>query len=43
MVMHFFVGFYLNEILLRLCPFETEMMPQTFEQYQLILFVFTAQ
>ncbi|MCH7294737.1 DNA repair protein RecO [Acinetobacter higginsii] len=32
----FFAGFYLNEILLRLCPLE-EMMPQTFEQYQLIL------
>jgi DNA repair protein RecO (recombination protein O) len=32
----FFAGFYLNEILLRLCPLE-EMMPQTFEQYQLSL------
>ena len=32
----FFAGFYLNEILLRLCPLE-EMMPQTFEQYQLTL------
>ncbi|WP_436898014.1 DNA repair protein RecO [Acinetobacter gyllenbergii] len=32
----FFAGFYLNEILLRLCPLE-EAMPQTFEQYQLIL------
>jgi DNA repair protein RecO (recombination protein O) len=32
----FFAGFYLNEILLRLCPFE-EAMPHTFEQYQLTL------
>ena len=32
----FFAGFYLNEILLRLCPLE-EAMPQTFQQYQLIL------
>ncbi|NIE96190.1 DNA repair protein RecO [Acinetobacter sp. Tr-809] len=32
----FFAGFYLNEILLRLCPLE-EAMPQTFEKYQLIL------
>ncbi|ENV37844.1 MULTISPECIES: DNA repair protein RecO C-terminal domain-containing protein [Acinetobacter] len=32
----FFAGFYLNEILLRLCTLE-EAMPQTFEQYQLIL------
>ena len=29
----FFAGFYLNEILLRLCPLE-EAMPQTFIQYQ---------
>ena len=28
----FFSGFYLNEILLRLCPLEVEM-PQTFQQY----------
>jgi len=28
----FFSGFYLNEILLRLCPLELEM-PQTFQQY----------
>lgn len=32
----FFAGFYLNEIVLRLCPLE-EAMPQTFEQYQLTL------
>ena len=32
----FFAGFYLNEILLRLCPLE-EAMPHTFEQYQLTL------
>lgn len=32
----FFAGFYLNEIVLRLCPLE-EAMPQTFQQYQLIL------
>lgn len=32
----FFAGFYLNEIILRLCPLE-EAMPHTFEQYQLIL------
>lgn len=31
-----FAGFYLNEIVLRLCPLE-EAMPQTFEQYQLTL------
>ena len=31
-----FDGFYLNEIVLRLCPLE-EAMPQTFEQYQLTL------
>ena len=29
----FFAGFYLNEILLRLCPLE-EAMSQTFQQYQ---------
>ncbi|WP_151981047.1 DNA repair protein RecO [Acinetobacter guerrae] len=29
----FFAGFYLNEILLRLCPLE-EAMPQSFSQYQ---------
>ena len=32
----FFAGFYLNEILLRLCPLE-EAMLRTFEQYQLTL------
>lgn len=32
----FFSGFYLNEILLRLCPLE-ESMPQTFEQYHVTL------
>lgn len=32
----FFAGFYLNEIVLRLCPLE-EALPQTFEQYQLTL------
>ena len=32
----FFAGFYLNEIILRLCLLE-EAMPQTFQQYQLIL------
>ena len=32
----FFAGFYLNEIVLRLCPLE-EAMPQTFQQYHLIL------
>ncbi|CAG69341.1 MULTISPECIES: DNA repair protein RecO [Acinetobacter] len=32
----FFAGFYLNEVLLRLCPLE-EAMPQTFQQYQIIL------
>lgn len=32
----FFAGFYLNEILLRLCPLE-EAMLHTFEQYQLTL------
>lgn len=32
----FFAGFYLNEILLRLCPLE-EAMSQTFQQYQVIL------
>ena len=32
----FFSGFYLNEVILRLCPLE-EAMPQTFEQYQLTL------
>mgnify|MGYP003701754987 FL=1 len=32
----FFSCFYLNEIVLRLCPLE-EAMPQTFEQYQLTL------
>ncbi|ENU85680.1 DNA repair protein RecO [Acinetobacter sp. CIP 102129] len=32
----FFAGFYLNEIVLRVCPLE-EAMPQTFEQYQLTL------
>lgn len=32
----FFAGFYLNEILLRLCPLE-EPMPQTFVQYGLTL------
>ncbi|HBU89058.1 DNA repair protein RecO C-terminal domain-containing protein [Acinetobacter oleivorans] len=32
----FFAGFYLNEVVLRLCPLE-ETMPQTFEQYQLTL------
>lgn len=32
----FFAGFYLNEILLRLCPLE-EPMPATIEQYQLTL------
>lgn len=32
----FFAGFYLNEILLRLCPLE-EAMPHIFEQYQLTL------
>ncbi|WP_033847861.1 DNA repair protein RecO [Acinetobacter sp. 826659] len=32
----FFAGFYLNEIVLRLCPLE-EAMPQSFEQYQLTL------
>jgi DNA repair protein RecO (recombination protein O) len=31
-----FCWFYLNEIVLRLCPLE-EAMPQTFEQYQLTL------
>lgn len=32
----FFAGFYLNEILLRLCPVE-ESMPQTFQQYHITL------
>ncbi|AYO55063.1 DNA repair protein RecO [Acinetobacter wuhouensis] len=32
----FFSGFYLNEIILRLCPLEQEM-PETFEQYHLTL------
>ena len=32
----FFSGFYLNEIILRLCPLE-EAMPETFEQYHLTL------
>ncbi len=32
----FFAGFYLNEILLRLCPIE-EPMPQTFQQYHLTI------
>lgn len=32
----FFAGFYLNEILLRLCPLE-EAMPETFQQYHLTL------
>ncbi|MCX0339278.1 DNA repair protein RecO [Acinetobacter radioresistens] len=32
----FFSGFYLNELLLRLCPLE-EPMPQTYQQYQLTL------
>lgn len=32
----FFSGFYLNEIILRLCPLE-EMMPETFQQYHLTL------
>lgn len=32
----FFSGFYLNEILLRLCPLE-EAMPQTFQQYHFTL------
>lgn len=32
----FFAGFYLNEIILRLCPLE-EALPQTFLQYQLTL------
>ena len=32
----FFSGFYLNEIILRLCPLE-EALPETFEQYHLTL------
>lgn len=32
----FFSGFYLNEIILRLCPLE-EAMPETFQQYHLTL------
>ena len=32
----FFAGFYLNEIVLRLCPLE-EALPQTFRQYQVTL------
>ena len=32
----FFSGFYLNELLLRLCPLE-EMMSETFQQYHLTL------
>lgn len=32
----FFSGFYLNEIILRLCPLE-ESMPETFQQYHLTL------
>lgn len=32
----FFSGFYLNEIILRLCPLE-EMMPETFQQYHMTL------
>ncbi|WP_171066266.1 DNA repair protein RecO [Acinetobacter gerneri] len=32
----FFSGFYLNEVILRLCPLE-ESMPETFEQYHLTL------
>lgn len=32
----FFAGFYLNEVLLRLCPLE-EAMSETFRQYQMIL------
>ena len=32
----FFAGFYLNEILLRLCPIE-EPMPQTFQQYHITI------
>lgn len=32
----FFAGFYLNEILLRLCPIE-EQMPETFQQYHLTI------
>jgi len=32
----FFSGFYLNEIILRLCPLE-EMMPETFKQYHITL------
>ncbi|WP_287912607.1 DNA repair protein RecO [Acinetobacter sp.] len=32
----FFSGFYLNEIILRLCPLE-EMMPETFQQYHITL------
>lgn len=32
----FFSGFYLNELLLRLCPLEVEM-PETFEQYHITL------
>lgn len=32
----FFSGFYLNELILRLCPVEVEM-PQTFVQYHLVL------
>jgi DNA repair protein RecO (recombination protein O) len=32
----FFSGFYLNEIILRLCPLE-EMMPETFQQYHTTL------
>ncbi|MDR7016565.1 DNA repair protein RecO C-terminal domain-containing protein [Acinetobacter sp. 3657] len=32
----FFAGFYLNEVILRLCSLE-EAMPQTFQQYQMVL------
>lgn len=32
----FFAGFYLNEVLLRLCPLE-EAMPETFQQYHITL------
>ncbi|MBJ9906032.1 DNA repair protein RecO [Acinetobacter bereziniae] len=32
----FFSGFYLNEVILRLCPLE-EMMPETFQQYHMTL------
>lgn len=32
----FFAGFYLNEIILRLCPLE-EAMPETFQQYHITL------